>query len=141
MVAPTEDPLLSRFIFSKSDIKYAKKQVRPRVFMPPPDLKLSVFDIEALEVREIWHIGSEVAAVRSQTLHARADIQTSSASAQGLRVSVDEPPLRHRIIEGWPANQKEDQKLIAMQLAADAALHVPNETANAERERESGLNI
>ena len=127
MTVGAVDPLLSRFIFSKADFSLPQR-IRPRVFMPPPDLRLSVFDVHALVSDDIWQIGQEIAAIRTQNLHARADIQTSSATEHGLRVLMDEPPLRHRVIEGWPANQKEDQKLIAMQLAAKATLHVPMAT-------------
>lgn len=125
MVAPTENRLLGRFIFSKADFNRTQNLVKPRTFMPPPDLRLSVFDIDAPPVENIWIIGEDVASLRSQTLYARADIKTSCITEHGLSVVIDEPPLRHRTIEGWPVNQKEDQKLLAMQLAAMASLHLP----------------
>lgn len=92
--------------------------------MPPNDGKLSIFDTENLKDDRIWRIGRDVAVDR--TLRARADIMTSAAEAQGLTLSIDEPPPRHRNLIGWPpSTQKEDQKLIAMELAAAALLRLP----------------
>lgn len=94
--------------------------------MPPVDGKLSIFDTDGVEERTVWSIGQEIAIERDQTLYARGDISTSSATGQNLRVIPDEPPPRHRNIVGWPpADQKEDQKLIAMELAAIATLRLP----------------
>jgi hypothetical protein len=94
--------------------------------MPPLDCKLSIFDTEAVGEQSIWGIGQRVAIERNQTLYARGDIKTSSVIEQSLRVFRDQPPPRHRNIVGWPpADQKEDQMLIAMQLAAVATLRLP----------------
>lgn len=92
--------------------------------MPPEDGKLSIFDTEKLEDESVWRMGRDVAIGRS--LHARADILTTVVVAQGLNVVKDEPPPRHRNLDGWPpASQKEDRKLIAMELAAAALLRLP----------------
>lgn len=92
--------------------------------MPSADGQLSVFDTENLKDESVWRIGRDVAIDR--TIHARADIATSAAVAQGLNLVRDEPPPRHRSLNGWPpASQKEDQKLIAMELAAAALLRLP----------------
>jgi hypothetical protein len=121
---PWSDARLSRFIYSSSHFIASKNVVKPRAFMPPADGKLSVFDTEHMEDESVWQIGREVAVDR--TTRARADIATSAAIARGLKLIVDEPPPRHRNLDGWPpANQKEDQKLIAMELAAVALLRLP----------------
>lgn len=92
--------------------------------MPPSDGKLSIFDTEKLGDHSVWQIGRDVAIDR--TLRARADIVTSLAEGKGLTLLVDEPPPRHRNLTGWPpVTQKEDQKLIAMELAAVALLRLP----------------
>ncbi len=96
--------------------------------MPPRDGRLSVFDTESLSENEVWRIGEEVAVERFEvtqaqpTLYARADISSEAVTRRRLRVLKDEPPPRHRSIEGWPTDAKEDQKLIAIELAADASL-------------------
>lgn len=98
--------------------------VKPRAFMPPEDGKLSIFDTENLQDESVWSMGRDIAIDR--TLHARADITTGVAVAQGLNLVIDEPPPRHRNLDGWPpASQKEDRKLIAMELAAAALLRLP----------------
>jgi hypothetical protein len=121
-----KDPRLSRFIFSRRHFSDTQNIVKHGAFMPPVDGKLSIFDTDGVEERTVWSIGQEIAIERDQTLYARGDISTSSATGQNLRVIPDEPPPRHRNIVGWPpADQKEDQKLIAMELAAVATLRVP----------------
>jgi hypothetical protein len=122
--APWKDARLSRFIYSHSHFNASRSVVKTRAFMPPADGKLSVFDTENMEDESVWRIGREVAVDR--TVHARADIATSAAVAKGLKLVIDEPPPRHRNLADWPpASQKEDQKLIAMELAAVALLRLP----------------
>ncbi len=94
--------------------------------MPRPDGTVSVFDTDKLQEQHVWAMAANVAQERNQNLHARADILSSSVLGQGLRVISDEPPPRHRNIVGWPpAEQKEEQKLLAMELAGAATLSVP----------------
>jgi hypothetical protein len=122
----TADSRFTRFIFSRSDFNAQKSVIRHRVFMPRPDGAVSVFDTDKLNERQVWDVGTNVANDRNQSLHARADITNGRIVVHGLRVIRDEPPPRHRNIIGWPpAEQKEDQKLIAMELAAAAMLHLP----------------
>jgi hypothetical protein len=122
----SRDARLTRFIFSQSDFNPAKNLIRHRVFMPRTDGAVSVFSIDNLNEGRVWAIGTNVANDRSQNLHARADIDSKSVIVHGLRVVPDEPPPRHRNIVGWPPlEQKEDQKLIAMELAAAARLLLP----------------
>jgi hypothetical protein len=121
---PKTDSRLTRFIFSGNDFN-ASKRIKPRIFMPQPDGTVSVFDINGLHDTNIWSIGAGLTS-EGRNLHARADIMSSSVIAHGLRIVSDEPPPRHRNIIGWPpAKQKEDRKLIALQLAASATLRLP----------------
>ncbi len=122
-----KDTRLTRFIFSRNDFNVGKKLIRPRVFMPQPDNTLSVFATNRLNETRVWSIGANMANLRQQNLHARADIASSVITAHALHVVSDEPPPRHRNIIGWPpADQKEDRKLIAMELAASASLRLPS---------------
>ena len=75
----------------------------------------------------IWAIGHDVAVERNQNLHARADISSNAVTQRpGLRTIRDEPPPRHRNIVGWPPDeQKEERKLLAVELAVSATLHLP----------------
>jgi hypothetical protein len=118
------DSRLTRFIFSRNDFN-ASNRVKPRIFMPQPDGTVLVFSIDGLHEPHIWSIGANLTS-EGRNLHGRADIMSSSVIAHGLRIVSDEPPPRHRNIVGWPpAEQKEDRKLIALQLAASATLRLP----------------
>jgi hypothetical protein len=48
---------IARFITSKRWYSREKNAVKPQAFMPPSDLKLSVFRIDNLSEPEIWEIG------------------------------------------------------------------------------------
>lgn len=107
---------LSRFLFTRNHLNPGQ---RFRAFLPPTDLKLSVFDTEEMGEPDIWEMARRESEERDQTLYGRADVQTAGVHKVGLRVVLAEPPPRHRHIEGWPsADQKEDQKGLAMELAA-----------------------
>jgi hypothetical protein len=107
---------LSRFLFTRNHLNPGQ---RFRAFLPPTDLNLSVFDTEQMRESEIWGLANRESAERNQTLYGRADVQAASVQKVGLRVVIAEPPPRHRHIQGWPpADQKEDQKGLAMELAA-----------------------
>jgi len=49
--------VIARYITSKSGYSRQKDIVKPQAFMPPPNLKLSVFRIDNLSEPEIWKIG------------------------------------------------------------------------------------
>ena len=70
---------------------------------------------------EIWSVGLDVASAFERTLHRRADILARNCKVDTLCV-VEKPVPRnpnHAGIEGWPP-QKQDQKAIALKLAASA---------------------
>jgi len=48
---------IARYITSKRWYSREKNVVKPQAFMPPPDLRLSVFRIDDLSEPEIWKIG------------------------------------------------------------------------------------
>jgi hypothetical protein len=115
-----EDPL-ARFIYSSSHISRENKRIKHNAFMPAADGKTSIFRTKGLEEGDTWAIGEEVAAKRSQTLHARGDIVAADVFKAKLRIVPSEPPPRHANIEDWPA-EKSAQKLIAIDLAETAKL-------------------
>jgi len=119
-----EDEPLTRFIFSRSHFSAAQNRVKHQAFLPPADLKLSVFRIESLSAGEIWKIGGEVEAERTEHLHARADFTGDAVLNAGLRAISDEPPKLHANIIGWSAEDKDSRKIAAMELASVAALAI-----------------
>jgi len=114
---------LSRYLFSRSHFRSRDKTVKFNAFMPPPDLKLSVFRTSSLSESQIWSIGTGIAHQQKppRTLYGRADIQVCQVMQCGLKVDPDNNPPRHASIIGWP-REKSKQKLIAMKLASLAVL-------------------
>lgn len=98
-------------------------------FLPSPNpeasvLEVSVFRIFGLSDAEIWHIGD--AGLRPpgrSTLYARGDLTVNSVERNQLQVAPDDVPPRHANIIGWP-DEKSEQKLRAIELAANALLRV-----------------
>lgn len=117
----TDEPL-TRFIFSRSHFNVPKNRVKHQAFLPPTDLKLSVFRIEGLTDGEVWQIGEGLEAERDDHLHARADLASDAVVTVGLSAIRDEPPPRHANIIGWPPDDKDSRKILAMELAAVASL-------------------
>ena len=117
---------IARYITTKRWYSREKNVVKPQAFMPPPDLRLSVFRIDNLSEPEIWKIGfTKVIGKMNQprTLHGRADIQALNILEINLQVNPDNIPPRHANIIGWP-ELKEEQKSIAQELAAKASLRL-----------------
>jgi hypothetical protein len=89
----------------------------------PKNGETSVFRISGISERDIWKIGDrEVGVLRNKPVLGRADIGASFVFMKGLKVVPSEPPVRHANIVGWP-EEKSEQTLIALQLAAEAIFH------------------
>ena len=74
----SDQEVLARYITSKRWFSRQKEIVKPQAFMPPPNLKLSVFRIENLSDPEIWKIGVKQVIDKMKqpkNLYGRADIQ------------------------------------------------------------------
>jgi len=122
----TVDPV-TRFILSSNHFAKASGRVKHAAFMPPDDLKLSVFIISGLHESMVWALGqTHVAGPQSKTLHARADVLAGAILDAGLKVDVDNVPIRHANVIDWPAD-KSVQKLKAVMLAESAVLQLPQE--------------
>jgi hypothetical protein len=122
----TAQEALARFITSKRWYSREKNVVKPQAFMPPPDLRLSVFRIDNLSESEIWKIGfKKVISNMNQprNLHGRADIQALKISQINLQINPDNTPPIHANKVGW-LELKEERKSIAQELAAKASLRL-----------------
>jgi hypothetical protein len=115
-----EDEPLSRFIFSRRHLSKNPPRVKAEAFMPRKG-EVSVFRREGISESQVWNIGSELENKRTRTLHGRGDIIARSAMIIGLQVLPAEPPIKHANIVNWPSDRAK-QKLLALQLAADAVL-------------------
>jgi hypothetical protein len=89
--------------------------------MPPPDLRLSVFQTRDLPQRVIWAL-SEATTQAGGHIYGRAIITVSTVYDTGLALDPDNDPPRHANITHWP--QKPAQKLLALKLAARAKLQL-----------------
>lgn len=122
-VRPTEH--LARYLTHSNHFNRSRHSVKHHAFQPPSSLRLSVFRIQGLEPDQAWAIGEThvVAAtsMRLSTLYGMADILASAIQEQKLDVDADDIPSRHADDVGWPED-KSERKLIAMELAAEAAL-------------------
>jgi hypothetical protein len=119
-----DDEPLGRYIFSKSHFSSENNKVKSSAFMPPIDLKLSVFRTRGLNEIEIWHI-AENEIIKNKpsptTLYGRAEILSFAVKSAGLEIDPDNTPPRHANIIGWP-QEKDKQKMIAIELTTKASL-------------------
>jgi len=125
MVEPvTPCEVLSRFIMQTNWYRLSDNCVKYAAFMPnPKNGETSVFRISGISERDIWKIGDrEVGVLRNKPVLGRADIVPSFVFTKSLKVVPSEPPVRHANIVGWP-EEKSEQTLIALQLAAEAIFH------------------
>ncbi len=116
--------ILSRFIMQTNWYRLSDNCVRYAAFMPNPrNGETSVYRISGISDREVWEIADrEVGLRRDKPILGRADIGTSFVITKGLNVVPSEPPIRHANILGWP-EQKSEQRLVALELAAEAIFY------------------
>lgn len=95
--------------------------------MPNQNGEVSVYrtkDLTCQQINEIGHL--HVAEIQNKKLLGRAEIVTSSILKQDLKVEPEpRPHPRHANIVEWPAD-KSEHKMIAIELAAEAQLHLIN---------------
>lgn len=128
-MGPVEEiETLSRFIFQTNQYRPSNKTVRHTAFLPNPNNgETSVYRTSDINDEEIWSIGDrEVAPKREKPVLGRADIIADVVMSQHLEIIPSESPERHANITEWPYERSE-QKLIALELAAEAQLHLKPE--------------
>ena len=116
---------LARYLLEKSKFSRTTGRVKHRAFLPPRDLRLSVFRTQGMSCDEVQKMGEESVA-EDRTLYGWASLAAQSVRSidkNGLAVEPDPPPDRHASIEGWPED-KNEQMLRALQLASIAKLRV-----------------
>ena len=116
---------LTRYITDKAYYRSNDKTVRHNAFMPPASRELSVFRISNLSRNIVWDLGKEyVANPRNKPLLGRADIFASNVFNKGLDIRPEnQPNTLHANIVDWP-EEREEQRMIAIELAFDARLHL-----------------
>lgn len=122
------DEPLARYLlesnrFRKPNQARPDGEVTERAFLPPPDLKTSVFRIDGLALTDVKTLGVSVAAESGKPCHGHAQIQPAQVSMHGLAVEPDDDPPRHANIVGW-SEDKDKRKIVAQLLAAAALLYL-----------------
>jgi hypothetical protein len=119
MLDPNES--LARFLTSRTQFSRLTNRVKYSAFMPK-DGATSVFRISELDDQEIWELGDlHVASPPERPVRGYADLTVLDVRSLLLEVDPDDEPPRHAGIVNWP-EEKESQKLVAIDLAAVAAL-------------------
>lgn len=123
----TDAELLARYVTTSRHFRSSDNTVKQDLFMPHPYIELSVTRHLNATESEIWEVGVDVAAQIERKLYGRSDIQACDCNIKSLQVTA-KPILpknpNHADIEGWPP-AKQDQKAIALQLAASASKLIP----------------
>ena len=116
---------ITRFINQKTYFRSSDGTVRHNAFIPSPSGEVSVYRTTGINDSEIYQIGNEFFAdITGKPLMGRADIVASEIAKRELRIEPDEEPHpRHANICGYP-DEKSRQKLIAVELAAEAVLYL-----------------
>jgi len=122
-LSPSES--VARFITQKSYYRPSNLTVRHNAFMPNRYGETSVYRIIDLDDEKIFEIGQRfVADEMKKPLMGRADIVVSKIFERDLKIEPDpKPHPRHANIVDWPEDESK-HKLIALELAAEAELHL-----------------
>lgn len=110
---------LARFATQSGHL--ASSVVKPKLFEPNRELKLSVFHVEGLISREISIIGESVVKAHPQArrLYGWGEVGESEVLTAGLKIDYDDFPPRHANIIDWP--QDKAQRLQIQQILASSA--------------------
>lgn len=94
--------------------------------MPANNGETSVYRTSGIGEKEILDIGKTyVADPQGKTVHARGDTVAKHITEIGLRIAAKRTPhVRHANIIGWPT-AKDEQKMLAIELASKASLQLP----------------
>ncbi len=115
------DESITRFLVNRKDFSPDKNAIRPRAFLPNPQMQTSVFRTDDLSESDVVELGKQIAKQRGKTFYGRTALAAGVFYDADLDIQPDEPPLHHANVVGWPA-EKDEQIAIAQQLAARAPL-------------------
>jgi ribosomal protein S18 len=132
MLDPTNVPpvdageLLARFVTQRGQFRSKDKTLKQDLFVPHPRRDLSVTRHRDATEEELWAVGRDVAGALRRTLYGRGDLRSEECEVDSLRVKAKPLPNNpnHADVTGWPS-QKQDQKAIAIKLAAAAGDLIP----------------
>lgn len=118
------DEPVARYLTSTRWFSPKNKRVKHNAFLPPSNMRLSVFLIKDLTESRIWEIGQKKVVnkiIPRKNLYGRANIKALDVFETGLEIQPDNIPPRHAEIVDWP-DEKSKRKEIALELAEKALL-------------------
>ena len=119
MVLQESEPL-ARYLYQKSHYNASTSKVKHHAFMPPKDMRLSVFRTQGLAEAEVWALGDTL---RAESPIARGVIVVQSVLKCGLKVDPDDHPPRHASVIGWPDDRASIlEKAVSLSRAAELRL-------------------
>jgi hypothetical protein len=124
--------LVTRYIYSKRNIRTEEARPKPGAFNPSPHNVLSVVHSSGLLEPEIWAVGKQTLGSQPgrETIYARADIPVLSFVDVKLRAIRDDKPFeRHTSVLDWPqgtdANERKQLwKHICLELSEDLRIRL-----------------
>lgn len=119
--------LVTRFIYSRSQIRISDLRPKPQAFNPAPHKELSVIHSTGLVDKQIWNIGMQTVGTQPgrSRIHGRADIRVHVFTDQRLCVIRNNDPFdRHTSVSGWPQGKDADEtKQIWKQICLELSQH------------------
>jgi hypothetical protein len=111
---------ITRYLFSKKSFR-ADNSLRHNEFMPPTNLRWSVYRTLTLAEAEIWRIGNVIVSTeRKLPLVGRGDLSAEVVLALSLSISpATEPHPLHANVVGWKDDTAK-HRLLALKLSEAA---------------------
>jgi hypothetical protein len=111
---------VTRYCFDRSQIRTSNSTVKHNLFVPPSNLRLSVYVTDGYSDQQVWSIGRLVEQDRGKTLRAKAIVRGDLIRQHALRIDLDNVPRdRHANVVDWP--DSEPQQLHLAHILANAA--------------------
>jgi hypothetical protein len=120
-----DDEILARYVMQSSHFRRSDQTVKPELFMPHPHQDLSLTRYLDATIEEVLTVGKDIAKKLNKALYGRANIETTKCKFGSLDVVKAPTPENpnHVNIQGFPPD-KQEQKAIALELAANAKLYL-----------------
>jgi hypothetical protein len=116
----------------KSHFRPSDGSVKPKAFQPETRVhherkvtETSVSRVDGCVDKEIWQLGDEACRNRGKVAQGYSQIAISSVRKTGLGVMIDEPPLRHAVINDWPSDESEIEARMKLLAAEAKFVHRP----------------
>ena len=117
-----EGERITRYITEKGKVRPSTGKPGYNAFMPPSNLRLSVYRTEEMTDAEIWQVGDDFVGRAEKPVLAKADLPARAYLSHQLTFDLDGTPhSRHANVVGWSIEHSL-QKMIALQLAEASVL-------------------